>query len=113
MMLEQKRELQTALDRMPQPENDYELQLSISDEQRQIMEQQEKGYKLELEPDAAEVAAAKKREQQRLEEENWKRQTQAVQRGLPRPHQPPRCAPSQLATYAPSQSVSQVCPLDW
>eukprot|EP00667_Euglena_gracilis_P014416 EG_transcript_14944 len=91
--MEQQQALRTALDRMPQPENDYELQLSVSEEQRAILEGAEPGYKPELEPDAAEVRAAKERARQQRAEEERQRQTQAVQRGLPRPHQPPRYDP--------------------
>eukprot|EP01006_Ploeotia_vitrea_P055510 TRINITY_DN68004_c1_g1_i2.p1 TRINITY_DN68004_c1_g1~~TRINITY_DN68004_c1_g1_i2.p1 ORF type:complete len:520 (+),score=93.51 TRINITY_DN68004_c1_g1_i2:786-2345(+) len=82
---EQKRSVKRGFDRLPAPENDFELSMRLGEEQQRLLTEPEKGYKASLPLDAEQRDQEVERAKRAREQAKWKRESQVVQRSLPRP----------------------------
>eukprot|EP01065_Artemidia_motanka_P029514 TRINITY_DN35611_c0_g1_i1.p1 TRINITY_DN35611_c0_g1~~TRINITY_DN35611_c0_g1_i1.p1 ORF type:complete len:809 (+),score=298.19 TRINITY_DN35611_c0_g1_i1:59-2485(+) len=81
----QQAELDRDLKGLPQPKDEVEIQPQLTDEQMAVVEAAPSVPTDDLRPDRADVEQARKRRRIERKEAEHARQTQAVQRGLPRP----------------------------
>eukprot|EP01012_Entosiphon_sulcatum_P048374 TRINITY_DN6684_c0_g1_i1.p1 TRINITY_DN6684_c0_g1~~TRINITY_DN6684_c0_g1_i1.p1 ORF type:complete len:780 (+),score=212.85 TRINITY_DN6684_c0_g1_i1:75-2414(+) len=81
--------LAAELAKLPEPTNEYTLQLSLTEEQKELLSKDDDEFRLkpQVAPDSQEVRERKRAAERAREEAAWK--TQAVKRNLPRPSYPP------------------------
>lgn len=79
-----KQQLRHNLSRLPKPKNDYEIVLPDTAEQSANDEQMDTTN--DREEDQADIDQRRRADKRRQQEEHFKRQTQVVQRNLPRPN---------------------------